>query len=76
MGRDWVLHLIRKVAQLLRWRFFFFQTQNTSFTSLTLLDKYLRVFEVPVRQDFREYLRELIDDWSSYQRTQTAVAGA
>jgi hypothetical protein len=68
---------LRKVAQLLRWRLFFFESRNPSF--YLVLEKYLdilKVSEADARGQFRSYVRDLANGWADNQERRTASVGA
>jgi hypothetical protein len=69
--------LLRKIGQLLRWRFFFFQSQTGLFDSF--LEKYLDVLQISEpesRDQFRRYVKQLANDWAAYQAGHVTTAGA
>lgn len=68
--------VIRKTAQLLRWRFFFFQSHTTEFEYL--LEKYLdnlRVSDRDQRNAFSGYVNALCQYWAAYQAPLAAQMG-
>lgn len=67
--------LTRKIAQLLRWRLFFFESQTSIFYSL--LERYLDILQVSdteVRSEFAQYVQQLASDWADNQAPLTAIA--
>ena len=82
-----VRQVIRKIAQLLRWRFFFLSDQRAHVTghnasedgrsvATIVLDRYLHIFHVSATESFQRYLRKIIDGWMGLQGEQFAYASA
>jgi hypothetical protein len=76
-GEESATEIVRRIAQLLRWRFHFIEQQSELHEKF--LDRYLdvlRVQDVEARNQFRQYVGDLADFWHGQQGPTLALAGA
>ena len=69
--------MTRKIAQLMRWRFFFFQSRTVFLSAF--IEKYLDILQISskdTRDGFRRYVQQVTADWDGYQARRRAQAGA